>query len=281
MPPAKPGEAGEVTVGSDKLAARLDRESGCESVGRKVALRTGFHAQPFVDRPMAGTGGHQNCARLGEKGIRKLEGALDGRRGREDSRMCRHPDESTQDDLSKPKRFVGRRCDSEPVTVARVIRRTFVKGEDVDVGEDQASVPSIRSIKAALSSRSTPGRSLPLEVGSAIPCSRTERSRRLSDSRRASSTTSFRVLPDRTASTLASARSRSSSLIVVLMHQSIRSRIKMSSRPGPGGRLRRGLPRLRSARAPRRLPAPSARRSPAESVSRRSRASRSTCARPG
>jgi hypothetical protein len=40
-----------------------------------------------------------------------------------------------------------------------VIRRFLAEGvhEDVDVGEDQASVPSIRSINADVSSKSTPG----------------------------------------------------------------------------------------------------------------------------
>ena len=111
-----------------------------------------------------------------------------------------------------------------------MIGRSLVIGvhEHVDIDEDQESAPSIRSSSPAVSSRSTPARSVaPGNVGRSARGGRrpTRRAtaRRAIDSRSASSTTALSVRPEATACALASASNRSAILIVVLMHQSMRT----------------------------------------------------------
>ena len=74
------------------------------------------------------------------------------------------------------------------------------------------------------SSRSTPGRSpLPATVGSCTGSCKPAACRRARRSRRASSMTAVSVVPDRWASSFASASTSSSRLMVVRMHQIIRA----------------------------------------------------------
>ncbi len=129
--------------------------------------------------------------------------------------------------LMKPLRTISEterlgRCDGrlQPAAVAVMVGGACMEGidQDIDVRQDQRSVPSMRSSNAAESSRSTPGRSLlPAKTGCLTARCRGRRSRLASDSRTASSMTEFSVLPERAASTFSRASSSSSSRMVVLM----------------------------------------------------------------
>ena len=96
-------------------------------------------------------------------------------------------------------------------------------------------MPSILSSRAALSSRSTPGKTPPRpQVGRRNFRRRRDGCRRASDSRSESSITAVNVVPRSAARFLASRRSWSSSRIVVLMHQSISARHQYVKDAGSG-----------------------------------------------
>jgi hypothetical protein len=66
----------------------------------------------------------------------------------------------SRDEFRQPKRLLRGDRGLQPGAIALVVRGTVVEriDQDIDVRQDQDAVPSIRSSRAALSSRSIPGR---------------------------------------------------------------------------------------------------------------------------
>lgn len=237
MSPAETRKTREVPVSGDPLTAGLDGQGRQVSVGDDIPLRPGLPAQLLEDVPMASPWGDDHRVRSGTQRVGEREHPVDGRWWREHSRMRGDPHEAAQDDLRETERLG--RCDGrlQPAAVAVMVGGACMEGidQDIDVRQDQRSVPSMRSSNAAESSRSTPGRSLlPAKTGSLAARCRGRRSRLASDSRTASSMTEFSVLPERAASTFSRASSSSSSRMVVLMHRSMRTAHQSVKSRAPG-----------------------------------------------
>ena len=130
-----------------------------ESISRQIALCASNDAQVSVDLPMSLPWRDQYRSGFRQESTREFEGSLDGSRWVEYSGVGGHPNEAAEHNLGQPKRLVRRRRGCEPVPIPPVIGRPFVERvhQNVDVGENQLSVPSINSTRAELSSRSTPG----------------------------------------------------------------------------------------------------------------------------
>ena len=108
---------------------------------------------------MALPGGNYDGVWLREQGVCKLKSSLERSGRREDAAVSGDTHEAAHDDFGQAERLIRRCRRRQPVAVALVIGRRFAKriDEDVDVQEDQASAPSIKSTNADVSSRSTPG----------------------------------------------------------------------------------------------------------------------------
>jgi hypothetical protein len=96
---------------------------------------------------------------LRPQGVCKRQGSVQWRGWGEDPRMGRDPEKTTQDQLRETHGLGRSEGAFEPILIATVVRRDLTErvDKDVDVQEDQGCIPSMRSRRAALSSRSTPG----------------------------------------------------------------------------------------------------------------------------
>ena len=224
MPPTQPRETAEVSVRRDPLATRFDRQRSKVRIRDEVASCASIAAEAIEDLPVTFTRHHDHGVRLGPQRCDERERINNGCRRRKDPRVRCDAHEPTEHEFGETKRLVGDHSCFEPLSISLVIRRAFMEGidEHIDVKEDQAWASSMRSSRPAPSSRSTPGRSwLPANVGSFNFGLERSRRWRASDARRASSTTELSVLPERAAISFASARSWSSMVMVVRMHQSV------------------------------------------------------------
>lgn len=160
MAPSQAIEAAEVAIGGDPLTPRLDRQCRQVGVGDKVALGPYRQAQPLEDLPVPSSGSDGDGVGLASQRDGEGQGLIDRCRGREDARVGDDPNEAAQNEIGDAYRLVSLGRRRQPGTIAVMVRSAFVEcmDEDVDVNEDQESAPSIRSSKAALSSRSIPAR---------------------------------------------------------------------------------------------------------------------------
>ncbi len=163
MAPTQTLEPGEVAVCGDPLATGFDGEGRQVGVGDEVSPGAGIKAQPFEEAPVPRSGVDHEGVWRSPKGVDERQRDRHGTGDFEDSRMGHDTDEPAQDDRREAEWFVRPDGGGEPVAISLVVRRVRPRGvdEDIDVDEDQRSVPSMTSSNAAMSSSSTPGRSPP------------------------------------------------------------------------------------------------------------------------
>ena len=224
MTPAQLRKSTVVSIRSDPFRTRFNSKSGQVGVRNKISPGPSFTAKLQEQSPVAPARAYNDTGRRIVKTRHKSHRCFQGRRRVKYRRMGEKAEAATENQLADTEWFRPANCLLQPVPVLRMSGRLFAVGiyENIDIGQDQ-SVPSIRSSNSAELSRSTPGRSSPLNVVTLKGSSATASSPLFKSALRASEITSFSVFPLSIAAFLASVRRSSSSLIVVRIHFDARS----------------------------------------------------------